>query len=57
METTNHGLRYAIRPVKDWVLGKIEFPDEIIEEINDHIDNIIIPANNSMLRDWWDIIY
>ena len=47
METTNHGLRYAMRPVKDWVLGKIEFPDEIIEEINGHIDNVIIPANNS----------
>ena len=47
MEVDNHGLRYAIRPVKDWVLGKIEFPGEIIEEINDHIDNVIIPANNS----------
>ena len=47
MEEDNHGLRYAIRPIKDWVLGRIEFPNEIVEEINNHIDNVIIPANKS----------
>ena len=50
MEEDNHGLRYAIRPIKDWVLGRVEFPNEIIEEINDHIDNVIIPANNSYAK-------
>ena len=47
IEETNHGLRYAIRPIKSWVLGRIEFPDEIVQEINDHIDNVIIPADSS----------
>ena len=47
IEETNHGLRYAIRPIKSWVLGRIEFPEDIVEEINDHIDNVIIPADSS----------
>ncbi len=47
IEETNHGLRYAIRPIKNFALARIEFPDEIIQEINDHIDNVIIPADSS----------
>ena len=43
----NHGLKFAIRPIKDFSIGRIEFPLEIIDEINDHIDNVIIPANKS----------
>ena len=43
----NHGLRFAMRPVKDFTIGKIEFPHEIIEEVNDFIDNVIIPKSNS----------
>ena len=43
----NHGLRFAIRPIKALSIGKIEFPQEICEEINDHIDNVIIPKNKS----------
>jgi hypothetical protein len=47
MEEVNHGLKFAIRPIKAFSIGRIEFPMEIIEEINDHIDNVIIPANKS----------
>ena len=47
MEEENHGLKFAIRPIKSFSIGRIEFPMEIIDEINDHIDNVIIPANNS----------
>jgi len=47
MEETNHGLKFAIRPIKAFSIGRIEFPMEIIGEINEHIDNVIIPANNS----------
>jgi hypothetical protein len=43
----NHGLKFAIRPIKDFSIGRIEFPLVIIDEINDHIDNVIIPANKS----------
>ena len=43
----NHGLRFAIRPIKALSIGKIEFPHEICEEINNHIDNVIIPKNDS----------
>ena len=43
----NHGLKFAIRPIKQFSIGRIEFPLEIIDEINDHIDNVIIPANKS----------
>jgi len=47
MEETNAGLKFAIRPIKDFSIGRIEFPMEIIDEINDHIDNVIIPKNES----------
>ena len=47
MEEVNHGLKFAIRPIKDFSIGRIEFPMEIIDEINEHIDNVIIPANES----------
>ena len=43
----NHGLKFAIRPIKAFAIGKIEFPYEICEEINNHIDNVIIPRNES----------
>ena len=43
----NHGLKFAIRPIKALSIGKIEFPHEICEEINNHIDNVIIPKNDS----------
>ena len=47
MEEDNHGLRFAIRPIKNFSIGKIEFPMEIITEINEHIDNEIIPKSDS----------
>ena len=47
MEEVNHGLKFAIRPIKDFSIGRIEFPMEIIDEVNDHIDNVIIPKNES----------
>jgi len=47
MEEDNHGLKFAIRPIKNFSIGKIEFPMEIITEINEHIDNEIIPKSDS----------
>ena len=47
MEEENHGLKFAIRPIKNFSIGKIEFPIEIINEVNDHIDNVIIPKSDS----------
>ena len=47
MKETNAGLKFAIRPIKDFSIGRIEFPLEIIDEINNHIDNVIIPAGES----------
>ena len=47
MEEENHGLKFAIRPIKTFSIGRIEFPMEIIDEVNNHIDEVIIPANNS----------
>ena len=43
----NHGLRFAIRPIKALAIGKIEFPHEICVEINEYIDDVIIPKNDS----------
>ena len=47
IQDENHGLRFAIRPIKALSIGKIEFPHEICVEINYHIDNVIIPKNDS----------
>jgi len=47
MEEVNHGIKFAIRPIKNFSLCRVEFPMEIINEINDHIDNEIIPKNDS----------
>ena len=47
MEEANHGLKFAIRPIKAFSIGRIEFPMEIVNEINDHIDNVIIPKNDN----------
>ena len=47
MEEANHGLKFAIRPIKAFSIGRIEFPMEIVNEINDHIDNVIIPKSDS----------
>jgi hypothetical protein len=47
MEEANHGLKFAIRPIKAFSIGRIEFPMEIIDEINAHIDNVIIPKSDS----------
>ena len=47
MVEENHGLRFAIRPIIDFSLGRIEFPMEIIDEVNDHIDNVIIQKSDS----------
>ena len=47
MEEKNHGLKFAIRPIKNFSLCRVEFPMEIIDEVNDHIDNEIIPKSSS----------
>ena len=46
-EEDNHGLKFAIRPIKNFSIGRIEFPLGIIAEVNEHIDDVIIPANDS----------
>ena len=46
-EEENHGLKFAIRPIKSFAIGKIEFPLGIIDEVNQHIDDVIIPKSDS----------
>ena len=46
-EDDNHGLKFAIRPIKNFSIGRIEFPLGIIAEVNEHIDNVIIPKSDS----------
>ena len=47
MEEYNHGVKFAIRPIKNFSIGRIEFPMDIINEVNEHIDNEIIPKSDS----------
>ena len=47
MEEKNHGLKFAIRPIKNFSLCRVEFPMEIIDEVNEHIDKEIIPKSSS----------
>ena len=42
----NLGLKIALRPVKNFIIMRVEFPEEIIEEINTHVDEITITAND-----------
>ena len=46
-EEENHGLKFAIRPIKNFAIGRIEFPLGIIDEVNQHIDDVIIPRSDS----------
>lgn len=46
-EEENHGLKFAIRPIKNFAIGRIEFPLGIIDEVNQHIDEVIIPRSDS----------
>ena len=39
------GLQVAMRPKLAVNIMRIQFPDDVISEINEHIDNTIIPAN------------
>ena len=39
------GLQIAMRPKLAVNIMRIQFPEDVITEINDHIDNTIIPAN------------
>ena len=43
----NHGLRVALRPIKALNIMRVEVPDEIVDELNTHIDTVIIPASKS----------
>ena len=46
-EEENHGLKFAIRPIKNFAIGRIEFPLGIIDEVNQHIDEVIISKSDS----------
>ena len=41
----NFGLKLAFRPIKHFTLMRAEFPLEIIDEINTHIDETVIPRD------------
>ena len=43
----NSGLQIAMRPILALNIMRIEFPDEIIDELNEHIDESIIPNSES----------
>ena len=44
-EGDNLGLKVALRPIKHFTLMRAEFPIEIVDELNSHIDQITITAN------------
>ena len=46
-EAPNSGLNIAMRPLLALNIMRIEFPDEIIGELNEHIDESIIPNSES----------
>ena len=41
------GLKIAMRPIIDFTIMRIEFPTDIVDEINEYIDDVIIPSNVS----------
>ena len=43
----NSGLQIAMRPLLALNIMRIEFPEEIIKEVNEHIDEEIIPKSDS----------
>ena len=43
----NSGLQIAMRPILALNIMRIEFPDDIINELNEHIDEEIIPKSDS----------
>ncbi len=43
----NQGLEIAMRPILNFNILRVEFPQEIIDELNQHIDDVIIPNNKS----------
>ncbi len=40
-------MKFAIRPIKNFAIGRIEFPLGIIDEVNQHIDEVIISKSDS----------
>ena len=46
-EETEVGLKIAMRPIIDFTIMRVEFPMDIVDEINEYIDDVIIPANVS----------
>ena len=43
--TNPGGLQVAMRPKLAVNIMRIQFPEDVMSEINEHIDNVIIPAN------------
>ena len=43
----NQGLEIAMRPILNFNILRVEFPSEIIDELNQHIDDEIIPNSKS----------
>ena len=41
------GLKIAMRPIIDFTIMRVEFPTDIVDEINEYIDDVIIPSNVS----------
>tara|TARA_Y100001963_G_C6773249_1_gene446013 strand:+ start:44 stop:940 length:897 start_codon:yes stop_codon:yes gene_type:complete len=46
----NKGLRVALRPIKALNIMRVEVPPEIIDEINQHIDDVVVPNNESFAK-------
>ena len=47
IQEENMGLQIAMRPVLNFNILRVEFPLEIINELNEHIDDVIIPNSKS----------
>ena len=46
VEEESHGLKFAIWAISSHSIGRVEFPIKVIDEINEHIDNVIIPKHD-----------
>jgi len=46
----NLGLKIALRPIKQFTILRAEFPSEIVDELNSHIETVTIPKNKDYSR-------
>ena len=46
VEEENNEMKFAIWAISSHSIGRVELPMGVIDEINEHIDNVIIPKHD-----------